>query len=69
LYNLKGNQDGGEGFVGTIVEIGKIGSATSPDKVCIILINIFLKEVSCIEIIIVHYWVLHFYYKDCCCTM
>jgi hypothetical protein len=41
LYNLKGNQDGGEGFVGTIVEIGKMGSATSPDKVCFILISIF----------------------------
>ena len=31
--NIQGNQDGGEGFVGTVVEIGKIGSATSPDKV------------------------------------
>lgn len=31
-----GNQDGGEGHVGTVVEIGKVGSATSPDKTVVV---------------------------------
>ena len=31
-----GNQDGGEGNVGTVVEIGKIGSPTSPDKTVVV---------------------------------
>ena len=29
-------QDGGEGFVGTVVEIGKPGSPTSPDKTVVV---------------------------------
>ena len=31
------NQDGGEGHVGTTVEIGKQGSTTSPDKTVVVL--------------------------------
>lgn len=31
-----GNQDGGEGHVGTVVEIGKPGSSTSPDKTVVV---------------------------------
>ena len=31
-----GNQDGGEGNVGTVVEIGKFGSLTSPDKTVVV---------------------------------
>ncbi|XP_070207241.1 E3 ubiquitin-protein ligase MIB2-like isoform X2 [Littorina saxatilis] len=31
-----GNQDGGEGFVGTVVEVGKPGSTTSPDKTVVV---------------------------------
>lgn len=31
-----GNQDDGEGHVGTVVEIGKPGSSTSPDKTVVI---------------------------------
>ena len=31
-----GNQDGGEGHVGTVVEIGKHGSPTSPDKTVVV---------------------------------
>ena len=29
-------QDGGEGFVGTVVEVGKHGSPTSPDKTVVV---------------------------------
>ncbi|XP_071451950.1 E3 ubiquitin-protein ligase MIB2 [Hetaerina americana] len=32
-----GNQDGGEGHVGTIVELGRAGSPTSPDKTVVVL--------------------------------
>lgn len=31
-----GNQDDGEGHVGTVVEIGKPGSTTSPDKTVVV---------------------------------
>lgn len=31
-----GNQDSGEGHVGTVVEIGKPGSQTSPDKTVVV---------------------------------
>lgn len=31
-----GNQDGGEGFVGTVVEVGQPGSQTSPDKTVVV---------------------------------
>lgn len=31
-----GNQDNGEGFVGTVVEIGRSGSPTSPDKTVVV---------------------------------
>ena len=31
-----GNQDDGEGHVGTVVEIGKPGSSTSPDKTVVV---------------------------------
>lgn len=31
-----GNQDGGDGHVGTLVEIGKPGSPTSPDKTVVV---------------------------------
>ena len=31
-----GNQDGGEGFVGTVVEVGRPGSQTSPDKTVVV---------------------------------
>ena len=31
-----GQQDEGEGHVGTVVEIGKQGSATSPDKTVVV---------------------------------
>ncbi|GAB6018437.1 hypothetical protein CHUAL_000145 [Chamberlinius hualienensis] len=31
-----GNQDGGEGHVGTVVEVGKAGSSTSPDKTVVV---------------------------------
>lgn len=35
--NWKWNeQDGGEGFVGTVVEVGKAGSPTSPDKTVVV---------------------------------
>ena len=30
------NQDDGEGHVGTVVEIGKAGSTTSPDKTVVV---------------------------------
>ncbi|XP_046396249.1 E3 ubiquitin-protein ligase MIB2 [Ischnura elegans] len=32
-----GNQDGGEGHVGTVVELGRAGSQTSPDKTVVVL--------------------------------
>lgn len=32
-----GNQDGGEGFVGTVVKIGKPGSAVSPEKTVVVI--------------------------------
>lgn len=32
-----GNQDGGEGHVGTVVEVGKAGSEASPDKTVVVL--------------------------------
>uniref|UniRef100_A0A0L8H3V2 MIB/HERC2 domain-containing protein n=2 Tax=Octopus bimaculoides TaxID=37653 RepID=A0A0L8H3V2_OCTBM len=31
-----GNQDGGVGNIGTVIEIGKPGSATSPDKTVVV---------------------------------
>ncbi|XP_076451945.1 E3 ubiquitin-protein ligase MIB2-like isoform X2 [Babylonia areolata] len=31
-----GNQDGGEGYVGTVVEVGRPGSQTSPDKTVVV---------------------------------
>jgi E3 ubiquitin-protein ligase mind-bomb len=31
-----GNQDDGEGHIGTVVEIGKPGSLTSPDKTVVV---------------------------------
>lgn len=31
-----GNQDGSEGYVGTVIEIGKPGSTTSPDKTVVV---------------------------------
>ncbi len=31
-----GSQDGGEGNIGTVVEIGKPGSQTSPDKTVVV---------------------------------
>ena len=30
------NQDGGDGFVGTVVEVGRSGSHTSPDKTVVV---------------------------------
>ena len=32
-----GNQDGGEGFVGTVVKIGKPGSSISPEETVVVV--------------------------------